>query len=277
MNVNAENVEIPTEDGELLCVICHEKIGAPNDNGDREHPVQLECRHVFGNKCLDRCLAARNSCPICRTVVEGYGNGNHSDDDDSQANSDIETGGTGPGVDAISINDSDSAIGSDSGSEPVPEVIVIDSDDDMDEDSDDDSDSDSHQHHHRDDASVVSTMSELSEYPSLTVLHPTNVDEDDEGNEEDESDDDRPMDGADDDSDEDEMDDDMDDTHHWSASVGYQFQPRMFSGIQPPSLNLAARSRMTGFADRMRHFHSTMRPMHHPLQGWDGDISSDEL
>jgi hypothetical protein len=75
----SSNIEIPTEGGYLVCVICCDKIGTANDQGEREQPVQLDCQHVFGNICLDFWLTQKKRCPLCRAVVD-IGGSSSSDD-----------------------------------------------------------------------------------------------------------------------------------------------------------------------------------------------------
>ena len=63
-------IDIQTEDGELVCVICYGKIGISDQSGHREHPVQLDCQHIFGSACLHDWLQTHSKCPICRQSVQ---------------------------------------------------------------------------------------------------------------------------------------------------------------------------------------------------------------
>jgi hypothetical protein len=125
------NVEILTEDGELVCTICYEKIGSLNDDGNREQPVQLDCQHVFGNICLDTWLARKSKCPICRTKVDGYDSSDSGDnseitqsDSDNSDNEDSDDGSDSDGEDDTegSENEADEnfdvEMSSDDGGEP---------------------------------------------------------------------------------------------------------------------------------------------------------------
>lgn len=49
---------------DISCHICME----PFDSTE-ELPVKLPCGHVMGRNCLDRWLAANDSCPLCRRVL----------------------------------------------------------------------------------------------------------------------------------------------------------------------------------------------------------------
>ena len=152
------NIEIPTdEDGELLCVICQEKIGYVNHDGDRESPVQLDCHHVFGNICLDSWLSKKSRCPICRERVEGYNtasssegsdsgesmegdSGGESDDEDSDMESDVEvvidvsSDSDMSGLDSGDENDGDQGAGEDTDSD----MAVSEVEEGMDQDTDSD-------------------------------------------------------------------------------------------------------------------------------------------
>jgi hypothetical protein len=151
-------IEIPTEDGDLICVICYEKIGTTNDEGEREQPVQLDCQHVFGNICLDFWLTKKTRCPICRTIVTGHG-GDSSDDsefsgsDDSRSSESTDSEENGD-------SDSDDAMGDDS------------EDDSVDEDGHDDNASQ---------ASENSDMSSLSNASDDSDISEMSVDTTDEG------------------------------------------------------------------------------------------------
>jgi hypothetical protein len=117
------NIEIPTEDGELLCVICYDKIGHANAEGVQEQPVQLECQHVFGNICLDSWLAKKSRCPICRTKIDGYDTASSSEEDD----------GSDDGGSDASDEESEEESGEDMDSDPNRTTGYTESEDDSDE------------------------------------------------------------------------------------------------------------------------------------------------
>jgi hypothetical protein len=137
------NIEIPTEDGELVCVICYDKIGTINDTGEREQPVQLDCQHVFGNICLDFWLSKKRRCPICRTQVGGHGGSSDESDFSGSEGSDS------------------------SGSEE--EEGDSDDNEDMDEDFDGESDSGDDVADSGDDESQVSELSDLSDHTQMSL------------------------------------------------------------------------------------------------------------
>lgn len=112
------NVEFMTEDGSLVCVICYDKIGETNTEGQRESPVQLECQHLFGNICLDKWLSKKRKCPICRSEVKmDAGSSSQSSDDslsDSDSNEDEDMEGSDDGSQDMSDEGSDNFDESDS-------------------------------------------------------------------------------------------------------------------------------------------------------------------
>lgn len=49
------------------CAICYQEMGVPDPDGNTEHPARLpKCKHIFGNKCLEKWFKDSNTCPYCR-------------------------------------------------------------------------------------------------------------------------------------------------------------------------------------------------------------------
>jgi hypothetical protein len=48
------------------CPICMQEIGS-----DDEHPVRLDCGHVFGHRCIERWFNDNTTCPVCRRDYDG--------------------------------------------------------------------------------------------------------------------------------------------------------------------------------------------------------------
>ena len=63
MNTSASAVEALTHIVEKECSIC-------KDNIDDRDLVRLPCKHYFHKDCINEWFEIRNTCPLCRKIID---------------------------------------------------------------------------------------------------------------------------------------------------------------------------------------------------------------